>query len=73
MARTVVDVDEEALAAAARVLHTSTKKDTINVALREVGMREIRARMLDRFADDPEYWAREQAGRESAWQRTDAK
>lgn len=71
VARTIVDVDEDALAAAARVLSTSTKKDTINAALREVGLREVRARMLDRFADDPEYWARQQADRERAWRRDD--
>ena len=71
MSRTVVDLDDEALAAAAQVLGTSTKKDTINAALREVGMRQVRATMLDRFAEDPEYWAREQADRERAWHRGD--
>src|SRR5215510_12081392 len=69
MAKTLVDLDEEALAAAARVLGTTTKKDTINGALREVGLREVRSRMLDRFAADPEYWAREGADRERAWRR----
>lgn len=69
MAKTLVDVDEEALAAAARALGTSTKRDTINAALREVGLRDIRERMLDRFADDPEYWAAEQASRDRAWRR----
>ncbi|WP_343577816.1 type II toxin-antitoxin system VapB family antitoxin [Mycobacterium sp.] len=34
MARTVVDIDDEALAAAAKVLKTTTKKDTVNGALR---------------------------------------
>jgi Arc/MetJ family transcription regulator len=69
MAKTLVDVDEEALAAAARVLATTTKKDTINGALREVGLREVRANMLARFADDPDYWAEEQANRDRAWRR----
>jgi len=69
MAKTLVDLDEDALAAAARVLGTTTKKDTINGALREVGLREVRSRMLDRFADDPDYWAREGADRERAWRR----
>jgi Arc/MetJ family transcription regulator len=69
MAKTIVDIDEEALVAAARVLATITKKDTINGALREVGLREVRANMLARFADDPDYWAQEQANRERAWQR----
>jgi Arc/MetJ family transcription regulator len=69
MAKTFVDLDEEALAAAARVLATTTKKDTINGALREVGLREVRASMLDRFAEDPEYWKQEQATRDRAWRR----
>jgi Arc/MetJ family transcription regulator len=69
MAKTLVDIDEEALAAAARALGTTTKRDTINGALREVGLRDVRARMLDRFADDPEYWAVEQASRDRAWRR----
>jgi Arc/MetJ family transcription regulator len=69
MTRTLVDLDDEALAVAARVLGTTTKKDTINAALREVGLREVRSRMLDRFADDPDYWAREGADRDRAWRR----
>jgi Arc/MetJ family transcription regulator len=69
MSRTLVDVDDQALAAAAEALGTKTKKDTINAALREVGLRSVRERMLDRFADDPDYWAGEQANRERAWRR----
>jgi Arc/MetJ family transcription regulator len=69
MAKTLVDIDEEALAAAALALGTTTKRDTINGALREVGMREVRARMLDRFAGDPQYWAQEQESRDRAWRR----
>jgi Arc/MetJ family transcription regulator len=33
---TAVDVDDDALARAQRILGTRTKRDTINVALREV-------------------------------------
>jgi Arc/MetJ family transcription regulator len=69
MARTVVDIDDDALAAAAKALKTTTKKDTINAALREIAQRDVRARMLDRFADDPDYWARQQQAREQAWRR----
>jgi Arc/MetJ family transcription regulator len=69
MAKTIVDIDEEALAAAARALATTTKRDTINGALREVGLRDVRANMLARFAEDPDYWAQEQANRERAWRR----
>lgn len=69
MARTVVDIDDDALAAAAAVLNTTTKKDTINAALREIAQRDVRTRMLDRFADDPDYWAEQQKARERAWRR----
>jgi Arc/MetJ family transcription regulator len=34
VAETLIDVDEEELAAAQRVLQTETKKDTVNAALR---------------------------------------
>jgi len=33
IAKTLIDIDEESLAAAARALHTETKKDTVNAAL----------------------------------------
>jgi Arc/MetJ family transcription regulator len=36
MAKTLIDVDEQYLAAAQEALHTETKKDTVNAALREV-------------------------------------
>ncbi|HEY8471183.1 MAG TPA: type II toxin-antitoxin system VapB family antitoxin [Natronosporangium sp.] len=41
--RTVVDIDDEALAAAAAELGTTTKKDTINTALRLIAGRRERA------------------------------
>lgn len=46
MSRTVVDLDDEALEAAAIELGTTTKRDTINTALREVTERNRRARAL---------------------------
>jgi hypothetical protein len=46
--RTVIDLDDEALAAAARELGTSTKKDTVNAALSFVANRSHRvAAVLD--------------------------
>lgn len=72
VARTLVDVDEDALASATKALGTRTKKDTINEALREVGHRAVRSRMLDRFADDPDYWRGEQGSRDRAWRREQA-
>ncbi|WP_346105601.1 type II toxin-antitoxin system VapB family antitoxin [Nonomuraea maheshkhaliensis] len=43
MTKTLIDLDEEALAEAARVLGTSTRKDTVNAALREIVDRRSRA------------------------------
>ncbi|MFD0597766.1 type II toxin-antitoxin system VapB family antitoxin [Catellatospora coxensis] len=39
MSRTMIDLDDELLAEAARLLGTETKKDTVNAALREVAAR----------------------------------
>lgn len=48
MSRTVIDLDDEALEAAARELGTTTKRDTINTALREVTARYRRLRSLEK-------------------------
>jgi Arc/MetJ family transcription regulator len=50
MAKTLIDVDEEYLAAAQEALHTETKKDTVNAALREVAALAARRRDLQRLA-----------------------
>jgi Arc/MetJ family transcription regulator len=44
VSRTVIDLDDELVASAAKALGTSTKKETVNTALREV--LEIRRRAL---------------------------
>jgi Arc/MetJ family transcription regulator len=49
MAKTLIDVDEEYLAAAQKVLRTATKKDTVNAALREVAALAARRRDLERL------------------------
>jgi Arc/MetJ family transcription regulator len=46
MTKTPIEIDEDALATAAEVLGTKTKKDTVNAALREVGQRLERLRAL---------------------------
>lgn len=46
MAKTTIGIDQEALATAAEVLGTKTKKDTVNAALREVSQRLVRIRGL---------------------------
>ncbi|WP_433175321.1 type II toxin-antitoxin system VapB family antitoxin [Actinoallomurus sp. CA-150999] len=47
MTKILVDVDDDALAAAAKVLGTTTKRDTVNAALRETVTSLRRARELD--------------------------
>ncbi|MFI6005389.1 type II toxin-antitoxin system VapB family antitoxin [Streptomyces sp. NPDC051366] len=47
MAKTVIDINEEALALAAEALGTTTKKDTVNAALEEIGARLRRERALE--------------------------
>jgi Arc/MetJ family transcription regulator len=48
--RTVIDVDDEALALAAKELGTTTKKDTVNAALEFVVGRR---RRIEQLLDDP--------------------
>jgi Arc/MetJ family transcription regulator len=61
MAKTLIDVDEDSLAVAQQVLHTETKKDTVNAALRAVAAMAARQRDLERLTsgslpdlEDPE-------------------
>jgi Arc/MetJ family transcription regulator len=51
MVKTPIEIDQEALAIAAEVLGTKTKKETVNAALREVGQRLLRLRALARLGD----------------------
>jgi Arc/MetJ family transcription regulator len=49
MTRTLVDIDDEALAAAAAELGTSTKVETVNRALAEIAARPRRLAALERL------------------------
>lgn len=49
--KTPIEIDDEALAAAAEVLGTRTKKDTVNAALREVSARLRRLRALEALGE----------------------
>ncbi|MGW6473001.1 type II toxin-antitoxin system VapB family antitoxin [Streptomyces nigra] len=51
MSRTVIDLDDDALEAAAKELGTSTKTDTINTTLREIVARNRRLRALNELQD----------------------
>lgn len=52
MAKTLIDLDEDLLAAARTALNTTTKKDTVNAALRQVAAIAARRRDLDMLAAD---------------------
>ena len=49
MTKTLIEIDDEYLAAAQQALGTSTKKDTVNAALREVAALAARRRDLHRL------------------------
>ncbi|AWL37742.1 MULTISPECIES: type II toxin-antitoxin system VapB family antitoxin [Streptomyces] len=51
MSKLLLEVDDEALAKAAAFLGTSTKKETVNTALREVIARHSRAIALAELRD----------------------
>jgi Arc/MetJ family transcription regulator len=51
MARTVIDLDDDLVASVARELGTTTKKDTVNAALRAVLDTRRRALALTRLRD----------------------
>ncbi len=69
MAKTLVDVDEEQLAAAQEALKTATKKDTINAALRQVTALAARRRDLERLVADGLPDLVDQEVMRAAWQR----
>ena len=69
MAKTLVDVNEEYLAAAQQVLRTETKKDTINAALREVTALAARRRDLQRLTSGGFPDLEDEDVMRAAWQR----
>jgi Arc/MetJ family transcription regulator len=50
MSTTQIELDQELLAKAAEILGTTTKKDTVNEALRRVVLDEVRRRHVDELA-----------------------
>lgn len=51
MTKVLIDVDDDALSEASALLGTKTKKDTVNLALRETAQRLRRAEALARLAE----------------------
>jgi len=69
VAKTLIDVNEEYLAAAQQVLHTQTKKDTVNAALREVTALAARRRDLQRLTSGGLPDLEDEDVMRAAWQR----
>ncbi|MFD7027167.1 type II toxin-antitoxin system VapB family antitoxin [Streptomyces sp. NPDC059917] len=51
MSNLYMEVDDEALAEAASILGTKSKKDTVNAALQEVARRNKRLKALERLVE----------------------
>lgn len=69
MAKTLIDIDEEYLDAAQRVLGTVTKKDTVNAALRQVAALAARRRDLHRLTSGGLPDLQDEEVMRAAWQQ----
>ena len=69
MAKTLIEIDDEYLAAAQEALGTATKKDTVNAALREVAALAARRRDLQRLISGGLPDLEDQDVMLAAWQR----
>ncbi len=69
MAKTLIEIDDEYLAAAQQALGTTTKKDTVNAALREVTALAARRRDLHRLTSGGLPDLEDQDVMQAAWQR----
>ena len=69
MTRTIIDTDDELLAAAQEILGTTTKKDTVNAALRRVVALEAGRQFLEDAAAGKFSELAEPGAREALWRR----
>jgi Arc/MetJ family transcription regulator len=69
MAKTLIEIDERYLAAAQRELGTTTKKDTVNAALREIAALAARRRDLQRLTSRSLPDLEDEDVMRAAWQR----
>ena len=69
MTKTLIEIDDEYLAAAQQALGTTTKEDTVNAALREVTALAARLRDLDRLTSRGLPDLEDKAAMQAAWQR----
>jgi len=56
MTLTQIDIDDDALVEAMRLSGARTKKETVNLALREFAARHRRIAALERYAEKAEGW-----------------
>lgn len=56
MSLTQIDIDDDALAEAMRLAGAKTKKETVNLALREFAARHRRIAALEHYADLARRW-----------------
>ena len=69
MTKTLIEIDDEYLAAAQQALGTTTKKDTVNAALREVTALAARRRDLHRLTSRGLPDLEDEDVMRTAWQR----
>ena len=69
MTKTLIEIDDEYLAAAQQALGTTTKKDTVNAALREVTALAARRRDLHRLISGGLPDLEDEDVMRAAWQR----
>jgi Arc/MetJ family transcription regulator len=69
MAKTLIEIDDEYLATAQQALGTTTKKDTVNAALREVTALAARRRDLHRLTSGGLPDLEDEDVMQAAWQR----
>jgi len=69
MAKTLIEIDDEYLAAAQQALGTTTKKDTVNAALREVAALAARRRDLHRLTSGGLPDLEDEDVMQAAWRR----
>ena len=69
MTKTLIEIDDEYLAAAQQALGTTTKKDTVNAALREVTALAARRRDLHRLTSRGLPDLEDEDVMQAAWQR----
>jgi Arc/MetJ family transcription regulator len=67
MSTTQIELDQELLSQAATILGTTTKKSTVNEALRRVVQEEFRRRHVDELADGALPDLADPAVMDSAW------